>query len=329
MTLRVKLLLALFLLVVTGLVSLMTGPQMIAPGVALKGLFRPDPLQIDHILVQTTRLARTLLAITVGGCLAVAGVLMQAMTRNPLASPGLFGVNAGAIFFIVLGTLFFSAASLSALVWLGFVGAAIAGALVYGIGTLGRSRASHVRILLAGAAITALFLSFTQALLVINQEGLDSVLFWLAGSVAGRSLDVLTPLWPYIGSAALFSLLLARHINILVAGDEIAQGLGQRTGVVRGLMGLCVMGLAGSAVAIAGNIGFIGLIVPHMARKLFSHDHRWLIPASALLGAILLLWADIIARIAIVPQEMPIGVMTALLGAPYFITVVRREARHE
>lgn len=329
MTLRMKLVLAVLVLAVTCLASLMTGPQMIAPHVALKALFQPDPLQIEHILIQTTRLARTLLALTVGASLAVAGVLMQAMTRNPLASPGLFGVNAGAIFFIVLGTLFFHTASLSALVWSGFVGAALAGALVYGIGTLGGARASHVRILLAGAAIAALFLSFTQALLVINQEGLDSVLFWLAGSVAGRGLEVLAPLLPYVSGALLLSLVLARHINILAAGDEIAQGLGQRTGLVRGLMGLCVIGLAGSAVAIAGNIGFIGLIVPHMARRLFSSDHRWLVPASALLGAILLLWADVAARIVILPQEMPIGVMTALIGAPYFIAMVRREARHE
>lgn len=329
MRLRIKLVLMVFLLALASLASLMTGPQMIAADVALEGLFQPDPLQLDHILIQTTRLSRTLLAMTVGGCLAVAGVLMQAMTRNPLASPGLFGVNAGAIFFIVLGTLFFSAASLSTLVWLGFVGAALAGAVVYGIGALGHRRASHVRILLAGAAISALFLSFTQALLVINQEGLDSVLFWLAGSVAGRSLAVLTPLLPYIAAAGVLSLLLARHINILVAGDEIAQGLGQRTGLVRVLMGISVIGLAGSAVAIAGNIGFVGLIVPHMARRVFSYDHRWLLPSSALLGAFLLLCADIVARVVIVPQEMPIGVMTALLGAPYFIALVRREARHE
>lgn len=145
---------------------------------------------------------------------------------------------------------------------------------MFGIGSLGRGSTSPVRILLAGAAITALFLSFTQAMLVINQDGLDSVLFWLAGSVAGRESDLLMPLLPYVVAGSVFSRVLAPHINILVAGDDVARGLGVRTGWIRGLMGVCVIALAGSAVAIVGNIGFIGLIVPHMARRLCSHDHR-------------------------------------------------------
>ncbi|MCW2479774.1 FecCD family ABC transporter permease [Candidatus Symbiopectobacterium sp. NZEC135] len=316
------------LLLISCFASLMVGAQPIAPRTVLAAWLQPDATQIEHILVQTTRLARTLMALTVGASLAVAGVLMQAMTRNPLASPGLFGVNAGAIFFIVLSSVWLGAASLATLVWAGFLGAALAGGVVFGIGSLGRGATSPVRILLAGAAITALFLSFTQAMLVINQDGLDSVLFWLAGSVAGRESDLLMPLLPYVVVGLVFSRVLAPHINILVAGDDVARGLGLRTGWIRGLMGVCVIALAGSAVAIAGNIGFIGLIVPHMARRLCSHDHRWLIPTSALLGACLLLWADMVARIAILPQELPLGVMTAVLGAPYFIALVRREARH-
>ncbi|MFE8103353.1 iron ABC transporter permease [Brenneria goodwinii] len=308
--------------------SLMAGPTAIPFSVVWQALFHHDPQQIDHILVTTTRLARTVIALVVGASLAVAGALMQAMTRNPLASPGLFGINAGAMFFIVSLSTLLPLSSQSALTWVAYVGAAVAGGTVYFLGTLGNGRTSQLRIVLAGAAITALFISFTQALLVINQEGLDSILFWLAGSVAGRDLAMLWPMLPYFALAMLGALLLAPHINILVAGDEIARGLGQRTVLVRSLMALCVIALAGGAVAIAGSIGFIGLIVPHMARGLLSADHRWLLPGCALLGAALLLLADVAARLLIVPQEIPVGAMTALLGAPFFIYLARRGLHH-
>lgn len=253
---------------------------------------------------------------------------MQALTRNPLASPGIFGINAGAMFAIVLLSSVFTFSSQIALAWTAYLGAAVAGVMVYVLGTLGNARSSHLRIVLAGAAISALFISFTQALLVINQDGLDSMLFWLAGSVSGRSLSMLLPLLPYFAIALFLALLLARHLNILVAGDEIAKGLGQRTALVRALSGLCVIGLAGGAVAIAGNIGFVGLIVPHIVRRVLSADHRWLLPGCAIFGATLLLLADVASRLLIVPQEVPVGAMTALLGAPFFIYLARRGMRH-
>ncbi|MCA6927548.1 FecCD family ABC transporter permease [Pectobacterium versatile] len=316
------------LLLLSIVASLMLGQTTISFGAVFNALFHYDPQQIDHILVLTTRLSRTVIAIVVGASLAVAGALMQALTRNPLASPGIFGINAGAMFAIVLLSSLFTFSSQIALAWTAYLGAAVAGVMVYVLGTLGNARSSHLRIVLAGAAISALFISFTQALLVINQDGLDSMLFWLAGSVSGRSLSMLLPLLPYFVIALFLALLLARHLNILVAGDEIAKGLGQRTALVRALSGLCVIGLAGGAVAIAGNIGFVGLIVPHIVRRVLSADHRWLLPGCAIFGATLLLLADVVSRLLIVPQEVPVGAMTALLGAPFFIYLARRGMRH-
>ncbi len=306
------------------LLSLMAGARWIPLADVVVAFIQPNALDINHILVSTTRLSRTLIAVVVGASLAVAGVLMQALTRNPLASPGLFGINAGAAFFIILFSSVFTLVSLQAWLWCAFLGAALAGSLVWLIGNMGQGSMSPLRIVLAGAAMTALFSAFSQALLVVNQEGLDTVLFWLAGSLTERDLALALPL--LLGSllALLTALLCARQVNVLNAGDEIATGLGQRLGLVRLLLGSLIIVLAGSAVALAGSIGFIGLIVPHMVRRGLSIDHRWLLPGAALAGATLLLLADIIARVVILPQEVPVGVMTALLGAPFFIMLTRR-----
>jgi iron complex transport system permease protein len=308
--------------------SLAVGATWIPMSQIAAAFVHPDPLSISHVLVTTTRLSRTLMAMAVGASLAVAGALMQALTRNPLASPGLFGINAGATFFIILGSSLFSLASPDAWLWCAFIGAAVAGSLVWLIGNMGQGSLSPLRIVLAGAAMAALFSAFSQALLVVNQDGLDTVLFWMAGSLTERSLSVAAPLL-VCGVLGLFgAMLLAGQVNVLNAGEEIATGLGQRTGMIRLLMAVLVVCLAGSAVALAGSIGFIGLLVPHMVRKGLSIDHRWLLPGCALLGAIVLLLADTLSRVLILPQEVPVGVMTALFGAPFFILLARRGGRY-
>jgi len=322
-------------LCITGVVLLMSCVLSLAVGATwiplsqiLAAFVHPDPLSVSHVLVTTTRLSRTLMAMAVGASLAVAGALMQALTRNPLASPGLFGINAVATFFIILFSSLFSLSSPDAWLWCAFIGAAVAGSLVWLIGNMGQGSLSPLRIVLAGAAMAALFSAFSQALLVVNQDGLDTVLFWLAGSLTERSLSVAAPLL-LCGVLGLFgAMLLAGQVNVLNAGEEIATGLGQRTGLIRLLMSVLVVCLAGSAVALAGSIGFIGLLVPHMVRKGLSIDHRWLLPGCALLGAILLLLADTLSRVLILPQEVPVGVMTALFGAPFFILLARRGGRY-
>jgi len=323
-----KLCCAAVVLLLSGVLSLAVGATWIPLSHIAAAFVHPDPLSVSHVLVTTTRLSRTLMAMAVGASLAVAGALMQALTRNPLASPGLFGINAGATFFIILCSSLFSLSSPDAWLWSAFIGAAVAGSLVWLIGNMGQDSLSPLRIVLAGAAMAALFSAFSQALLVVNQDGLDTVLFWLAGSLTERSLSVAAPLL-ICGVLGLFgAMLLAGQVNVLDAGEEIATGLGQRTGLIRLLMSVLVVCLAGSAVALAGSIGFIGLLVPHMVRKGLSIDHRWLLPGCALLGAIVLLLADTLSRVLILPQEVPVGVMTALFGAPFFILLARRGGRY-
>ena len=287
-----------------------------------------DPTSIDHVVVHTTRLSRAVVACTVGAALAVSGVLMQTLTRNPLASPAIFGVNAGAVFFIVLFTQLFSVTALSDYLWIAFLGAALAGGLVYGLGSLGHDGLSPVRIVLAGAAITALFSAFTQGVLVLGQEGLDSVLFWMAGSVSGRELTTVWLVLPYVGIGLLAALLLSPHMNILLSGDDIAKGLGQNTLLIKVALSVLIIGLAGGAVALAGNIGFIGLVVPHMVRALVGNDHKWLLPLAAFWGSSLLLLSDVVSRFVLSPEEVPIGVVTALIGTPFFIYLARKGSKH-
>lgn len=291
---------------------------------AYDAFFHYDESITEHIIITTSRISRAIIATFIGASLAIAGALMQALTRNPLASPDIFGINAGAIFFIVLAITFFSVESLVHYMWVAYLGAAIAGGLVYFLGSMGKDGLSPIKIVLAGAAITAFFVSFTQGFLVVDEQNFQTILFWLAGSVAGRSMDMLLPILPFMSIAIIIALFLGRHINILMSGEDVAKNLGQKTILIKGLIGLVVVFLAGGSVAVAGSIGFIGLIVPHIVRGLIGTDYRWVIPFSGLFGASLLLLADVTARLVIMPQEVPIGVMTTLLGTPFFIYIARR-----
>ena len=277
-----------------------------------------------YIVIRNHRLPRALIATCVGASLGVAGVLMQALTRNPLASPGIFGVNAGASFFVVLAVSFSQTLPLGMLSWVSFIGAAFAAGLVYFIGALGKEGLTPVRLTLAGAAIAGLFSSFTQGILVLNEKALDEVLFWLAGSVQGRSMDDLVDIFPYILVAWILAFFISRHINILTMGEDVATGLGQKTAWIKALAGIIIVLLAGGSVAIAGPIGFIGIVVPHFARSLVGYDQRWLIPYCGVLGAVLLTAADISARYVIMPEEVPVGIMTAIIGTPFFIYIARK-----
>lgn len=331
MTVPLRLLLLALALALTAVLSLSVGARWIAPTTVVAALLQEPSLALDATLVNTTRLTRLLVALVVGANLAVAGALMQAMTRNPLASPGLFGINAGATFALVLGITLLGLSSAASWMLCALLGATVAGTLVWILGNQGQARLTPLRIVLAGAALAALFTAFSQALLVVNQEGLDSVLFWLAGSVGERNLATAAPLLVFSLLALGAAGVLAAQLDILVAGDDLARGLGQPIGLIRLLAGALVIGLAGSAVALAGNIGFIGLLVPHLVRGLLArarHEHRWLIPGCALGGALLLVLADSLARVVILPQEVPVGIMTALFGGPFFIHLARRGGRH-
>ncbi|BBI35827.1 FecCD family ABC transporter permease [Cohnella abietis] len=277
-----------------------------------------------QIIVQTSRMPRAFTAAVIGASLAIAGSLIQGMTRNPLADPNVLGINYGASFMIVFAASQLSISSLPVLTGVSFAGAALAAIAVYMLGSLGRDGLTPLKIILAGAALSALFSSFTQGMLVLDEKGLSEVIFWLTGSVAGRSVEMLKAVLPFMAAGWIGALWIARHMNVLTMGEDTAQGLGQRTVFVKLTAGLIIVTLAGSSVAVAGPVGFIALIVPTIARLFSGNDYRWIIPYSAVLGAILVLVADIAARFVIQPEELPVGIMTAIIGIPAFIAIARK-----
>ena len=277
-----------------------------------------------HIIIQSVRLPRTLIAAAVGASLAVSGVLMQTLTKNPLASPDILGVNAGASMAIVLTLTVTGINNLQAFTWIAFLGAAIAAISVYVIGSAGGGGLTPMKLTLAGAAMAALFASLTQGLLVSNETALEQVLFWLAGSVSGRKLENLIAVLPYLVAGWMLAQLLSGKMNVFSMGEDVAKGLGLKTVLLKLGMGLVVILLAGGSVAIAGPIGFIGLVIPHLSRYLVGNDHRWVVPFSALLGAMLLLASDIASRYIMMPREIPVGIMTAIIGTPFFIYIARK-----
>ncbi|WP_214481398.1 iron ABC transporter permease [Bacillus sp. SM2101] len=277
----------------------------------------------EHIIIQQVRLPRALIAAVIGSSLAIAGALMQALMKNPLASPDIIGINAGASFFIVVALMVFSVNSLQTYTWIAFAGAAFASCIVYVFSSSGTGL-TPMKLTLAGAAIAALFSSLTQGLLVMDESALDQALFWLAGSVQGRELDILFTVYPYLIGATVLAFIISPKINVLTMGEDVARGLGLRTGVVNLTMTFCFVLLAGGSVAVAGPIGFIGIIIPHIVRTLVGNDFRWILPYCGVLGGILLLLADIGARYVIMPEEVPVGVMTAFIGTPFFIYIARK-----
>lgn len=277
----------------------------------------------SDIIIRTLRVPRAIIAALVGASLAVAGAIMQGLTRNPLADPGILGINAGAAFAVVWAIFFFGVSSLAGYAVFAFVGAGIAAAAVYALGSLGRGGLSPMRVTIAGAAMTALLSSLTTAVLIISQQTLEQIRFWLAGSVAGRDIELLVQVSPYIAAGLLVAMAMSRQITTLSLGDDVATGLGQRTVIIKSVAAVVVVLLAGSAVAVAGPIGFVGLVIPHVVRFFVGVDYRWIMPYAAIAGALLLLWADVFSRVAIRPQEIPVGVTTALLGAPFFIYLAR------
>jgi len=278
----------------------------------------------EQLVIQNVRFPRAIIASVVGASLAIAGLFMQVLTKNPLASPSVLGINAGASMLIVLSITFFNLHSVTATIWLAFLGAALSSLFVFGLSSLGKDGTTPLKITLAGVSIAAMFSSITQGLLVTNEVALEQVLFWLAGSVQGRSLDSLVMVLPYIVVAWLISLAIGGKINTFMLGEDLSKALGQNTALLKGILVFLVIVLAGGAVSVAGPIGLVGIIVPQIVRVFVKNDYRWMIPLCGLFGAILLLLADIGARYLIMPEETPVGIMTAVIGAPFFIYLARK-----
>lgn len=310
-------------LLLTLVLSLSVGARPIDFGTVLRGLFAFEPTNSDHLVVHDLRLPRTLVGIAVGLALAVAGGLMQGITRNPLADPGLLGVNSGASLAAVVGIWFLHVTSLSALVWFAFVGAGVVAVLVYLLGSLGGGGATPVRLTLAGAAINALLLSLVSAVLLLSKETLDVYRFWIVGSLTGAARIGPAELLPILAFGLVFAVIAARSLNAIALGDDAARALGTRLNLTRATTMLAITLLCGGAVAAAGPIVFIGLVVPHAARAWCGPDQRWLVAYSALLGPIVLVLSDVLGRIVLPPGEVQVGIMTALLGGPLFVAIVR------
>jgi len=278
----------------------------------------------DHLIVRELRLPRTVLGLLVGAALGAAGALMQGVTRNPLADPGLLGVNAGAAFAVVLAIWALDVDTVGSLVWFAFVGAGIASVVVYLLGSVGRGGATPVRLALAGAALAALLFALTRAVTLLDQATLDQFRFWAVGSLSGRDPAVARQIVVFVAVGLLLAFGVARQLNALALGEDAARSLGTRVNVTRLASVLAITLLCGSAVAAAGPIGFVGLVVPHAMRVWFGPDQRWLIPASALAGAGLLLYCDTLGRVVARPGEVQVGIMTAAIGGPVFVLLVRR-----
>lgn len=277
-----------------------------------------------HLVVRELRLPRTLVGLLVGSALGVAGALMQAVTRNPLADPGILGVSAGASLAVVVAIFVFGFTSLSAYLWFALIGAAVASIAVYSLGSLGRGGATPVRLALAGAALSASLGGITSAIVLLDQRTLDEYRFWIVGSLGGRDERVVNSVAPFVLVGLALAVVLSRSLNAIALGEDTARALGHRVVRTRFLAAVAVTLLAGAATAACGPIAFVGLTVPHMARALCGPDQRWLIPYSAVLGPVLLLGCDVLGRLVARPGELQVGIMTAIVGGPVFVVLVRR-----
>lgn len=314
---------ALVVLVAAVAISIAVGAKTIPLATVWDALWHGSTDE-DVVIVRSLRIPRTLVAIVVGAALGVAGALIQALSRNPLADPGILGVNAGAAFAVAVGMSVFGVGSVSGYLWFAFAGALVVTVTVYLVGSAGRGGADPVRLVLAGMALGAVVLGITTAMQLLDPRTFDQMRHWQAGSVVGRDLVSIGPALPFIAVGVLLAAIAAGSLNSISLGDDLARSLGAHVGRTRVIVVLAVTLLAGGATAIAGPIVFLGLMVPHVARWIVGPDQRWILAMTIVIGPTLMLVADVIGRLLLRPGEVPVGVVTAFVGAPVLILMVRR-----
>jgi len=312
-------------LLVAVVLSLAVGARTIPPSEVFDALLNGGHSNSAEV-VRNMRVPRTLIGLMVGAGLALAGTVLQGITRNPIADPGILGISQGASVGVVLAIAYAGVHTLTGYVWFAFAGAALASVAVYAVASSGRGGATPVKLALGGAAINALLVSVTTGVLTTKASALDEFRFWQVGSLAGREAAVAGQIWPFLLVGTVLVLSVARGLDALALGEDVAKGLGQKVATVRIVGGIGATVLTGVGVAAAGPIAFIGLAVPHIARAIVGSDHRWVLPMAALLGPVMLLVSDVVGRVLFPPSEVPAGVMTALLGVPFLVTLVRRKA---
>jgi iron complex transport system permease protein len=313
----------LVLLVLAVILSLGIGARPIAPATVIEALLRFDPTINEHLVVRDLRLPRTGTAIAVGIALAVAGALMQALTRNPLADPALLGVNAGAALFVVGTIWLFQVKASAPIAWVAFLGAGLVAALVQAFGSIGRGGATPVRLALAGSAIHAMLVGLIGTVLILSQDTFDAYRFWMVGSLGASNAVPVLELLPFLGAGVVLAFLLGPALNVIALGDDSARALGTRLGLVRTGALAAVTLMSGASVAAVGPISFVGLVVPHLARAICGADQRWLMAYAAVLGPIVLMLADVVGRVVLPPGEVQVGIIMAIIGGPLFIAIVR------
>lgn len=309
------------LLVVAIVLSLAVGTKYVPLADVWQALTEPGTGFADTVVA--SRIPRTVLGVLVGASLAVAGAIMQGITRNPLADPGLFGVNAGAAAAVVTGTAFLGLGSTATSVWVALPGALIAVVVVYLIGS-GRGRGTPVRLVLAGVVVSAVLAAYIQAIALSLPDVFASYRFWVIGSLAGRDPQVIPDVLPFLAVGLVLALALSASLNTLALGDDTARALGAHVGRTRILGAVATTLLCAASTAAVGPIGFVGLAVPHIVRSVTGSDHRWLLPHCLFAGAALLVLADVVGRIIVSPAELMVGVVTAFVGAPVLVLAVRR-----
>jgi iron complex transport system permease protein len=319
----VWLLLALGVLVAVAVASVAIGSKDIPVRTVFHALFAYDDSN-DHAIIQTLRVPRTIMGLVVGAALGVAGALIQALSRNPLADPGILGVNAGAAFFVVLSVGLFGFTAVQGYIWFAFLGAIVTTIVVYAVGSAGRAGAIPVRLTLSGVAIGSVLSGISAGITLLNPTIFDRMRQWGAGSLVAPGYETLMVIGPFIALGVLLAFLVARPLNAMAMGDDLASALGANIIRTRVLVVIATTLLAGAATAAAGPIGFIGLMIPHVARWIVGPDQRWILLFTIILSPVLLLSADIVGRIAMRPGELQVGIVTAFVGAPVLIALARR-----
>ncbi|MFF4303728.1 FecCD family ABC transporter permease [Streptomyces sp. NPDC001601] len=314
------LLVSVVILLLVALASIAIGAKQLPLDQVWHGLFHDTGTYGD--VVVGTRLSRTVLGLLAGAALGLSGAVLQALTRNPLADPGLLGINAGASAAVVTAITYFGVSTLSGYVWFAFLGAAVVGALVWFLG--GSRGATPVRLALAGTAISAALYGYLQAVMITDDAALNKLRFWTVGSLASASNSTIVQVLPFLGAGTLLALGLARPLNAVAMGDDTARALGADLGRTRALAMLAATVLCGAATAACGPIAFVGLMVPHVVRSFTGPDLRWILPYATVLSPVLLLGADVIGRVVARPSELQVGIVTAIIGGPVFILLVRR-----
>jgi iron complex transport system permease protein len=311
-------------LVIVLLLSLAIGAKPVPLEIVWWSLFSGDSGGDDAYIVRELRVPRGTLGVVVGCALGVSGALIQALTRNPLADPGILGVNAGAGFAVTIGVGFFGVTSISGYLWFAFLGAVAVTVLVYLLGSSGRRGANPLRLTLVGIGVGALLGGVTAGITLLSPEIFDRMRAWGAGSLSGRGWDTVLAVLPFVLVGVLLALAVARALNVVALGDDLAASVGARAGTVRVLVIVAVTLLAGSATAAAGPISFVGLMVPHAVRWFTGPDQRWIVAYTVVAAPILLVSADVVGRIVLAPQELQAGIVTAFIGAPVLIVLARR-----